>query len=80
MDLELWRDFLLWSTIINYGVLLAWFLIFSQANNWIYRLHSRWFKLLKEQFDALHYAGMALYKIGIFLFNLVPYVALLVVG
>jgi hypothetical protein len=27
----------------------------------------------------LHYAGMALYKIGILLFNLVPYIALRIV-
>jgi hypothetical protein len=30
--------------------------------------------------DAIHYAGMAIYKIGIILFNLVPYVALLIVA
>jgi len=28
----------------------------------------------------LHSAGMALYKIGILLFNLVPYIALRIVG
>jgi len=39
-------------------------------------VHSRWFHLSVEQFDALHYAGMALYKLGILLFNLVPYIAL----
>jgi hypothetical protein len=33
-----------------------------------------------EQFDALHYAGMALYKVGILLLNLVPYIALRLVG
>ena len=29
-----------------------------------------------EQFDMLHYAGMSVYKIGIILLNLVPYIAL----
>jgi hypothetical protein len=33
-----------------------------------------------EQFDSIHYAGMAIYKIGIILLNLVPYVALLIVA
>jgi hypothetical protein len=42
----------------------------------MYGVHSRWFHLSTDQFDALHYAGMALYKIGILLFNLVPYIAL----
>ena len=32
-----------------------------------------------EQFDALHYVGMALYKLGILLLNLVPYIALRIV-
>jgi hypothetical protein len=40
----------------------------------------RWFHLSVEQIDALHYTGMALYKIGILLFNLVPYIALRIVG
>jgi hypothetical protein len=33
-----------------------------------------------EQFDAIHYAAMAIYKIGIILFNLVPYAALIIVA
>ena len=36
--------------------------------------------ICQEQFDALHYAGMALYKVGILLLNLVPYIALRLVG
>jgi hypothetical protein len=42
--------------------------------------HSQWFHLSREQFDAVHYAGMALYKLGILLFNLVPYIALHIIG
>jgi hypothetical protein len=43
-------------------------------------LHGRWFHLSSDQFDALHYAGMAIFKIGIILFNLVPFVVLWIVG
>ena len=32
-----------------------------------------------EQFDMLHYAGMAIYKIGILLLNLVPFIVLHIV-
>ena len=80
MSIETARDILLWCTAINYAVLLLWFLFFSLAHDSIYRLHRRWFRLPDEQFDALHYAGMAIYKVGILLFNLVPYVALLILG
>jgi len=80
MSIETVRDVLLWCTVINYGVLLWWFLAFTLAHNWVYRFHTRWFRLSVEQFDAIHYEGMAIYKIGILLFNLVPYVVLLIVG
>ena len=80
MSIELIRDALLWCTVINYGMLLIWALVFITAHDWMHRLHGRWFRLPVEQFDALHYAGMAIYKIGIFLFNLVPYIALHIVG
>jgi hypothetical protein len=80
MDLHVLRDALLWCTVINYGVLLWWFLVFIFAHAWMLRLHGRWFRMPVEQFDSIHYAGMAIYKIGILLLNLVPYVALLIVA
>lgn len=80
MTLEMIRGALLWCAAINYGLLLLWFLFFLLAHDWLHRLHGRWFRLSVEQFDALHYAGMAFYKIGILLLNLVPYVALRLVG
>lgn len=80
MNLETAREFLLWCTVINYAVLLVWFAVFTLAHDWLHRLHGRWFPLPAERFDAIHYAAMALYKLAIFLFNLVPWVALLIVG
>jgi hypothetical protein len=46
------------------------------AHDGMLRIHRRWFRLSRDQFDALHYAGMSVFKIGIILFNLVPFVAL----
>ena len=80
MSTAVMRQFLLWSTIINYGILLVWFLVFALAHDAIRRLHGRWFRLSREQFDALHYAGMAIFKIGIILLNLVPFVVLSIVS
>ena len=73
-------DFLLWSLIINYVILLWWFGAFVFARGWMYRLHSRWFRISEERFDTIHYAGMAIYKIGILLFSLAPLVALLIMS
>jgi len=80
MSLDVLRSFLLWCTVINYGVLLVWFLFFTFGRDWIQRIHGQWFHLSGDQFDALHYAGMSVYKIGILLFNLVPFLALCIVG
>ena len=70
------REFLLWSLAINYVILLVWFSAFVYAHGWMYRLHTRWFKLSVETFDAIHYVGMSVYKIGVLLLNLAPFAAL----
>jgi len=80
MTIEVTRNFLLWCTLIDYGILLVWFLFFAFAHDWIQQLHGRWFRLSSDQFDALHYAGTGIFKIGIILFNLVPFVVLWIVG
>lgn len=79
LDLEALRRILIWSLVANYAVLLIWFSVVAWAHDWICRLHTRWFRLPRQTFDALHYGGMAAYKIGILLFNLAPLVGVLVV-
>jgi len=73
------KQFLLWCTALNYALLLVWFLTFALAHDWMYRLHQNWYRLTVERFDALNWAGMAAYKIGIILLNLVPLAALCLV-
>ena len=80
MSIEMVRAVLLWCTVINFGLLLCGSLLFRLAHDWIHRLAGRWFRLSAEQFDAINYAGMVLFKTGVILFNLVPYVALRIVG
>lgn len=76
MSIESVRRALLWCAAINYGILVIWFLFFVLAHDWMYMFHSKWFHISVEQFDSLHYAAMAIYKLGILLFNLVPFLAL----
>jgi hypothetical protein len=80
MNIAMAREVLLWCcAVINDGILLWRLLCFLLVHEWMYRWHSRWFHLSVEPFDAMHYAGMALFKIGILLANLVPSVALHIV-
>lgn len=80
MNTAFMQDFLLYCLAINYGVILVWFIAFRFGHAWLFNLHGRWFRLSEERFDAIHYSGMAIYKIGILLFNLVPYIALSIIG
>ena len=80
MTLEEIRAALGWCTLINWAMLLWWWLMLWLARDFVFRMHSKWFKLSKESFDAMHYAGMGLFKVAIVLFNLVPYLALRIVG
>ena len=76
MTVAIIRDFLLWCAIVNYAVLVAWFLAFTIAHRSLYRLHTKWFRLSEDQFDVIHYSGMAAYKIAALSLNVVPYIAL----
>jgi len=80
MTVNALKEFLLWSTAINYGVLFLWFGVFVFAHDWLYRLHTRWFKLSVETFDALNYVGVSIYKIGVVLLNLVPLIVLYIIS
>lgn len=77
MDSQTLLRFLLWGAGINYAVLLLWFGVFLFAHEWLYRMHTRWFALSREAFDALNYGGVAIYKIGNILFFVVPAIALM---
>ena len=79
MTIETIRDVLGWCAVINLGLLLWWFLFFMLAHDWMYRIHGKWFKLPVERFDAIHYSGMAFFKMCILLLNIVPYLAIRIV-
>ena len=70
------KDFLLFCTIVNYVMLLIWAGAFILAHDWMYKLHSRWFKLSQESFDSALYLMLGTYKILIVFFNLVPWIVL----
>jgi hypothetical protein len=80
MHLEEIKTFLLWCLAINYAVLLVWFGVFVTAHDWLHRFHGRWFRIEPGMFDVIHYTAMAIYKVGILLFILVPWLALVLMG
>jgi len=80
MTIEILRGFFGWCAVINMGLLLWWALFLWLGHDFVYRVHGGWYKLSVERFDAIHYTGMLYFKIGIFIFNIVPYLALRIIG
>lgn len=80
MTLETLRAMLAWCALINLVILLIWGVFLRWAHGWVYGIHRQWFPIPVERFDAIHYGAIAAFKLGILLFNLVPYIALRIVG
>ena len=76
MTIEIVRSVLGWCLVCNIAIIIFWFAMFVFAHDWVYNFHNKYFKLSVETFDAIHYAEMGLFKLGIFLLNFMPYVAL----
>lgn len=80
MTIEILRDLLLRCTVINVGLLLVWALLFILAHDWLCRLNCKFFRVSVEQFNAVNYAGIVLFEIGVLLLNVVPLIAVLTRG
>jgi len=57
-------------------LLMIWFIGFTFFGDCIYELHSKWFLMPRQTFNAIHYAGMAFIKILLIVLFLFPYIAI----
>ncbi len=76
MTLQTTQSVIGWCLAINVARLIFWFLVFVLAHDIMYRTHAKLFKLSVETFDALHYAGLVVYKLMIIIFNIARYLAI----
>jgi len=79
MDLQTLTSFFMWCTIINVGLLLFLALIYLVAPNLIYRLQSRWIPIKRETFDVVFYSFIGFFKVVVLVFNVVPWIALVII-
>jgi len=80
MDIQTLTTFLMWCTIINGALLSLWVTMLIMAPDWVYRTQSKWFPIPRETFNVVIYAFLGLFKIVFLVFNIVPYIALLILG
>ena len=80
MDIETLRSCLMWCTIINGSLLVFWTFIIVAAPDLVYKTQRPWFPHSQETFQLAMYGALGLFKILFLIFNLVPLLALLIVG
>ena len=80
MGIQALTAFFMWCTILNGALLVLWTTMCMFAPNLVYRTQSKWFPIPRQTFDVVIYSFLGLFKIVFLVFNLVPYVALLIVG
>ena len=80
MNLETLTLFFYWCTLINFCLLFITGLMLMLARDFVCGLHCKIFNLSKEQICLANYQFMAVFKIFFFIFNLVPYIALKLMG
>jgi hypothetical protein len=80
MDIAIIKAFFMWCTIINGALMIFTFLICIFAREWAYSMHSKWFPISREAFNVAIYCFLGLYKMFVIVFNLVPFIALAIIG
>ena len=80
MDIQTLTSFFMWCTIINAGLLLFMALIYLLAPNLVYRLQSKWVSISRETFDTVFYSFIGFFKVLVIVFNVVPWIALSIIG
>ena len=80
MNPDALRTFFMWCTILNGVYLFLASGMLSFAGGFVFRIHSRWFPMPRETFNAVIYGFLGFYKIVFITFNLVPWLALVIIG
>lgn len=80
MDIHILTTFFMWCTIINGTILILWTVFIMFTPDLVYRTQCKWFPIPRDIFNVVIYSFLGLFKIVFLVFNIVPYVALTIVG
>jgi Family of unknown function (DUF6868) len=80
LEIQTLTSFFMWCTIINGSILAIWTILFMAFPDLVYRTQKKWFPIPRETFIIVFYSFLGVFKIVFLVFNVVPYVALLIIG
>ena len=75
-SLEALERFFGWCTLLNTGLLVIATIVAGPMREWTARIHGKMFGVSEADLSRAYFQYLAQYKIAIFIFNLVPYLAL----
>ena len=78
MDIQRVKTFFKWCTIINGAMLVLSILVCTAGQDWVYTIHSKMFHVPRETLGVAIYLFLGLFKIVWIVFNLVPYLVLVI--
>jgi len=80
MDYNVIRAFFRWCTIINGGLLIVASLVIRFGGDWFFGMHNKWIPITEDSFHLAVYILLGFFKIIVIVFNLVPSIALVIIG
>ncbi|MBW8034619.1 MAG: hypothetical protein FVQ79_02870 [Planctomycetes bacterium] len=80
MDIQTLTTFFMWCTILNLGLLILTSVMCIFFADFSYRMNHRFFSISREAFNVVIISFIGLFKIFVIVFNIVPYIALLIIA
>ncbi|MCK4917087.1 MAG: hypothetical protein KAS51_02590 [Candidatus Omnitrophica bacterium] len=78
--IEIVREFLGWCSVINIGLLMFSAILIIRIRKSAASLHGKMFNLDENYVSQAYFQYLGQYKIAIIVFNIVPYLALKLMG
>jgi len=79
-SIEMLRDFFGWCSVINIGLLVVSSLMLMFMRGWITKIQAKMFGVRETDLSRIYINFLGNYKLLIFVFNLVPYIALRIIS
>ncbi len=80
MSLQLIEQFLFWCGLINTGMLMISFIMILFMKRLIFKTHGKMFGLDEDFISKALYTYVGFYKILIFMFNIIPFIAVKIIS
>ncbi len=79
MTVETLRHFFGWCAVVNYALLMLWFVLHLSVHGLLTGLSQRFFSVRAKKYDSISLKAMFYFKLSIWLLNIGPYLALWIV-